>query len=137
MKENDLKKELKLAIKSGSVYRKDAIRMILGEVPRLNKKKIDPATEEEIDKIIRSLIKSEMIRLTAANYTEDKSEYLSELKSFLPSMMTEKEIKVWILDNVDFNDYIDSKIKAMGPIMKKLNGRADGNIVRKILQKIQ
>ncbi len=132
MKENDLKKELKLAIKSGNVYRKDAIRMILGEVPRLNKKKAELVTEEEIDKIIRTLIKSEMIRLTAANYTEDKSEYLLELKSFLPEMMTEKEIKAWVLDNIDFSAYIN-RMQAMGPIMKELHGKVDGNIVRKII----
>jgi len=132
MKERELKKELKGAIKAKDTYKKDAIRMILGEVPRLNKKKGEAVTEDEITKIIRGLVKSEVIRLTAANYTHEKSEYLTYLKSYLPEMMSEKEIEAWILDNIDFSTY-NNTMQAMGPIMKGLNGKVDGNLVREIL----
>lgn len=132
MKERDLKKELKSAIKAKDAYKKDAIRMILGEVPRLNKKKGEVVTEEEITKITKALVKSEIIRLDAANYTHGKSEYLTHLKSYLPEMMSEKEIEAWILDNIDFDAYSNT-MQAMGPIMKGLNGKADGNLVRQIL----
>lgn len=132
MKEKDLKLALKNAIRAKDAEKKDAIRMILGEIPRLNKKKDEVVTEEEVNKIIRGLIKSEIIRLDAANFAHEKSMYLQHLKSFLPEMMTEKEIKAWILDNIDFSAY-NNRIKAMGPIMAALNGKADGNLVRNIL----
>lgn len=132
MKEKDLKLELKNAIRSKDAEKKDAIRMVLGEIPRLNKKKDEVVTEEEINKIIRGLIKSEIIRLDAASYTHEKSMYLQHLESFLPEMMGKEEIRKWILDNIDFSAY-NNRLKAMGLIMSALNGKADGNLVRDIL----
>ena len=135
MLEKDLKKELKLAIKARNIERKDALRMIMGEIPRLNKKKSVEATEEEIHKIIRSLIKSEITRLTAANYAQEKSLYLSHLKSFLPEIMSKEKIKSWILNNIDFNDY-NNNMQAMSTIMSNLQGKADGSVVKEILLKL-
>lgn len=134
MLETQLKKDLKLAIKSKNIEKKDAIRMILGETPRLNKKVGEKISDAEIIKIIRSLIKSEMIRLTAANYAPEKSLYLQHLESYLPEMMTEEEINTWIVDNIDFTTY-NNNLQAMGTIMKELKGKADGDIVRKLITK--
>jgi len=132
MKESEFKKELKKAIKAKDVYKKDAIRMILGEVPRLNKKKGEVVSEEEITKIIKKLAKSEMTRLDAVSYPHEKSEYLNYLNSYLPKTMSEAEITAWLLDNVDFSTY-NTPIQAMSFIMKELNGKVEGNLVREIL----
>lgn len=134
MKEKDLKLGLKEATKKKDVDMKQAIRMVLGEIPRLNKKKGELVTEDDINNIITKLIKSELMVLEYSGIDESKSRYLEILKSFLPTMMTEEEIIDWVLDNIDLDAYID-KVKAMGPIMKELKGRADGNIVRRLLQR--
>lgn len=135
MKEKELKAELKAAMKAKDAERCNAIKMVLGEVPRLNKKKDDPVTEEEINGIITKLIKSEVALLEYAKMDETKSEYLSVLRSYLPKMMTVEEIRTWVLDNVDFSAY-NNKMKAMGFIMKGLQGKADGNVVKKVLDVI-
>lgn len=132
MLEKDLKIELKKAIKHKDVEKKTAIKMILGEVPRLNKKKGEKVTEEEISKIITKLIKSEILLLSYSGIDESKSEYLNILKGYLPKMMSEKEIEEWILDNIEISDY-NNPIQAMGLIMKSLKGKADGNVVRNVL----
>jgi len=132
MLEKDLKMDLKKAIKVKDVEKKNAIKMILGEVPRLNKKKGERVSEEEISSIITKLIKSEITMLEYSGLDESKSEYLKILRSFLPKMMSEEIIRAWILDNIDFSTY-SNNIQAMGTIMKDLKGKADGNIVRRLI----
>lgn len=132
MKEKDLKLELKRAIKLKDGERSNAIRMILAEVPRLNKKKDEKVTEEDINKIVNKLIKSELMVLEYSGVDESKSEYLNILKSFVPKMMSEQEIKNYVLDNIDISTY-NNKMQAMGTIMKELKGKADGNTVKKVL----
>jgi uncharacterized protein YqeY len=132
MLQKELKLQLKKAIKSGDFERKKAIRMVLGEIPRLNKKKGEQVIDEDIFKIITKLIKSEITILGYANIDESSSKYLQILKKYLPTMMSEKEIEAWVLDNIDFSAYI-IPMKAMGPIMKELKGKADGNLVKQVL----
>jgi uncharacterized protein YqeY len=98
----------------------------------INKKKHEQVTDEDVLKIISKLIKSEVEMLKAIHADESKSEYLQILKSYLPTMMSEKEIEAWVLDNIDFDAYI-IPMKAMGPIMKELKGKADGNLVKQVL----
>lgn len=132
MKEKDLKAELKSAMKAKDAEKCNAIRMVLGEIPRLNKKKGERVTEGEINKIIAKLVKSEKDTLSKAGIDESKSEYLTVLTSYLPKMMTKEEITAWILDNLDMNDY-NVPIQAMKDVMKSLKGKADGNLVKEVL----
>lgn len=50
-------------------------------------------------------------------------------------MATDEEIITWINQNVDFSKF-KNKMQAMGLIMKHFGATADGNTVKKILQKI-
>jgi uncharacterized protein YqeY len=132
MKEKELKLELRAAMKAKDAERCNAIKMVLGEIPRLNKKKDEKVTEEDINKIITKLIKSEIVMLEYSGLDESKSEYLNTLKGFLPKMMSEKEIEEWILDKIDLSAY-NNPMQAMKSIMKELKGKADGNVVRNVL----
>ena len=129
---DEIKADLKQAMMSKDEARKSTLRMVIGEVPRLNKKAGEKPTDEEVLDIIRKLIKSETMVLNASGQDESKSDYINILKDYLPSMMTEHEIAEWIERNININDY-SPKIKAMGEIMKALRGKADGNVVRKLL----
>lgn len=121
--------ELKTAIKTGDSARRDALRVILGEFQRQATKDID---DKLAVKIISKLAKSEKERL---GYTgEATSAFLEVAESFLPRMMSEEEIRTWIKKNIDLSQY-KSPLQAMGTIMKELSGKADGNLVKKVLQK--
>jgi len=133
MLEKDLKKEMKKAMKSGDSEKSMTIKIILGEIPRLNKKKNEQITEEEINGIIKKLIKSELIMLKHAKIEESKSEYLSILRDFLPPTLSREEIEYWIEENIDFNDY-KNKMQAMGKIIQGLKGVVDGNTVKKVIE---
>lgn len=127
-----LKKDKLKAIKTKNVDRRDAINMILGEIPRLNKLKHEKVTDAEVVSIINKLIKSELVTLEYAGISHEKSDYLNTLREYLPKMMTEEEISTWILDNVDLGAY-NTPIQSMKDVMKELKGKADGGLVKNIL----
>lgn len=127
-----LKKAKLKAVKAKDTDKRDAINMILGEVPRLNKPKNEKVTDQELIVIINKLVKSELITLKHAEINPDKSDYLKTLKSYLPKMMTEEEISIWVLDNITLSDY-NIPIQAMKDVMKELKGKADGSLVKKVL----
>ena len=131
---NRIKNDLKKAMIEKNSTMKDTLRMILGEVPRLNKKANEQVTDTEIENIIRKLIKSEITVLEATGKDKKDSEYVSILESYLPSQMTSNEVSDWITNNVDMTKF-NPKIKAMGFIMKSLKGKVDGNLVKVILTK--
>lgn len=127
-----LKYDLKQSILSRDEVRKNTIKMVLGEIPRLNKLAHETPSDIEIEDIIRKLIKSETQVLELTNKNVSDSSYISILSTYLPQSMTSDQIKEWIRSNIEL-DKFHPKIKAMSEIMKSLKGKADGNVVRKIL----
>lgn len=127
--QEQLRQELKAAMKEKNSPKKDAIRMIMGEWGRLDQKEV---SDEDVLKIIRKLIKSEKETLEKSG-DETTSEYLSILESYLPQMAGEDDIRKWIQENIDFSRY-KNKMQSMGDIMKHFGAAADGNRVRKILE---
>ena len=66
---------------------------------------------------------------------ETDSRFVSIIENYLPKMATQAEISNWIDQNIDFSKF-ENKIKAMGLIMKHFRTTADGNAVKKLLQKM-
>lgn len=128
-----IKADLKKAMMMRDEDKKNTLRLILGEVPRLNKKANETITDGEIEGIIRKLIKSETIVLEASNSDKNESIYIQTLEGYLPQMMPFLDIINWVVNNIEIDNY-DPKIKAMGVIMKQLKGKADGKMVRQVLE---
>ncbi len=138
MLEEIIRIDLKQAMLDRDESKKSALRMVIGEIPRLNKKAGVKPTDQEIEFIIRKLIKSEILciesGLTEFSDVND-STYIQILNEYIPKLMTEKEMRDWIFDNVNFTQYVPM-IKAMGFIMKELKGKVDGNLVKQILKEL-
>jgi uncharacterized protein YqeY len=126
-----IKTDLSAAIKARDENKKDALRVILGEFGRLDKKEL---SDDEAVKILKKLIKSEKEVLDQKGDTEN-SAFIEIVESYLPKMAAEKEISAWIRENIDFSRY-KNKMQAMGVIMKHFGATADGNVVKEILQKM-
>jgi uncharacterized protein len=126
--QEQIKKDLTLAIKAKAEKRKDALRVILGEMSRLDKKEL---SDDEVVKILKKLLKAEKEVVEKKGEKED-SEFIRVVEGYLPRMATESEIRVWIERNIDFSEF-KNKMQAMGPIMKHFATTADGDIVKKIL----
>ena len=129
--QDKLKTDLKSAMKEKNNIKKDALRVILGEMARSDKKQF---TDDEIILILKKLIKSEKEMLEKSGRGET-SPFIDTIEAYLPQMASEDEIRDWIVSNIDFSSY-KNKMQAMGPIMANFGSSADGNIVKAILQKV-
>jgi len=129
--QRQMKKDLSAAIKAKEEKKKDALRVILGEFGRLDKKEI---SDDEIVKILKKLMKSEKEVLEQKGEAAD-SEFIKVIENYLPKMATEEEIAAWIHQNIDFSQF-KNKMQAMSLIMKHFGATADGNFVKKIIQRI-
>ncbi len=123
-----IKQDLAAAIKSRDQDAKSALRVILGELNRQGAKVLK---DEEVIRIIKKLIKAEQEVISQTG--QSGSALLDVADKYLPRMAAADEIKAWIASNVDFSKY-KHKMQAMGEIMRHFGARADGNMVKKILQ---
>jgi uncharacterized protein YqeY len=123
-----IRAELKESMKAGDAGRKDALRIILGEFQRQESKELDDAKAAAI---IRKLIKSERERLDYLG--QSSSPFLEVAESLLPKLMDRDQIRTWIEEEIDLSAF-KNPMQAMGPIMKALSGKADGNVVKEVLQ---
>lgn len=123
-----LKKDLIAAMKSKDEVGKSAIRMVMGELGRLEQKAVP---DDDVIKVIRKLIKSEKETLEKGGVQQ--SGYIDVLESYLPQMASEEAILAWIEANIDFSQF-SNRMQAMKPIMAHFGAGADGNRVKKILQ---
>ena len=142
--------KIKLDLKNSMLQKqndvRDAIRVIMGEYPKLTVpitlqsgkksfrvKKPEEITDDDLLDIIRGSAKSEKSVLELQK--KESSPYLEVLESYLPKMASSEEIMAWINENVDFAAY-KSSMQAMGPIMKHFGKLADGHMVKDILQEL-
>ena len=129
--QKQIKSDLTVAMKTKDEEKKDTLRVVLGEFGRLDKKEL---SDDEVVKILKKLIKSEKEMLEKKGDATDSS-FISIIENYLPKMATEAEIANWIEQNIDFSEF-KNKMQAMGLIMKHFGATADGNAVKKILQRM-
>jgi hypothetical protein len=126
--QDDIKGELKIAMKAKETEKVGAIRIIMGEFGRQTTKEL---SDDQVIAIIKKLVKSEKELLASSG--KDSSEYLEILEGYLPKQASEIEIRNWIAANIDFATF-KNKMQAMRPIMAHFGPAADGNMVKEILQ---
>lgn len=124
-----LKKDLQAAMKNRDENQKAAIRVVMGEMARLDKKQF---ADDEIIRILKKLIKSEKELLERSGQAST-SPFIEIIDGYLPKMATREDIHRWIAENVDFAAY-NNKMQAMGAIMAHFGAAADGAMVKQVLQ---
>jgi len=123
-----LKDDLKEAMMAGNLTQRDAIRIILGEISRLQNK--DPDNLMVID-IIKRLIRDQRKGFNDKAFIAVCEDYIpEELKE-----LGEDVIIDWIKKNVNFSQY-KNKMEAMRPIMLHFKGKVDGDMVKAIIKEM-
>jgi uncharacterized protein YqeY len=129
--QDKLKTDLTSAMKEKNEAKKDALRVVMGEMARLDKKEF---SDDEIIQILKKLVKSEKEMLEKSGQGES-SPFLQIVEAYLPQPVSEEQIRDWIVAHIDLSAY-NNKMQAMGPIMKHFGSSADGKVVKSVLQKI-
>jgi hypothetical protein len=129
--QEQIKKDLMIAMKEKDEEKKSALRIIMGEFGRGEKKEL---TDDDAVKVLKKLVKSERETLEQSGKQGD-NRYIEILESYLPKMATDEDIRAWITANIDFSKY-KNKMQAMRDIMAQFGSAADGNRVKEILQSL-
>lgn len=128
--QEQIREDLKAAMKAQDLEKKEALRVVIGELGRLPEKAL---SDKEVFQVLKKLVKSEKEVLQRQGGAAS-SPYLAILESYLPPLATEAEIADWIRTHIDLNAYAN-KMQAMGDIMRHFGDRADGSTVKAVLQR--
>jgi len=134
--------DLKAAMREGNAEKRDTLRMLDSMVKNVEiekKKREIGLSDEEVQEVVAKAIKQRKDAI--AQYTEGGREELAEkekkeiefLSNYMPAQMGEEEVRKIVRETISESGETDMG-KAMGLSMAKLKGKADGAIVRKIVE---
>lgn len=137
--------DLLAAMKSGDNLKRDVLRMLDAmikntEIEKL--KKVEGLSDSEVQEVIGRAVKQRKdaaVQYTAGHrpeLAEKENKEIEILLTYLPKQMSEAEVRK-IVEEIIAKIGASSKSdigKVMGPVMGKLKGLADGNLVKKIVE---
>lgn len=139
---DNIKAELKQAMKSGNKNQVLAIRNILEKIKIKQVDSNEPLHEKQIIQIISKYAKQlresieQFTKGSRMDLVEKESEELKIVKQFLPTQMSESEIKTIVLESIKITGA--ENMRDMGKVMKmvldKTQGSADGKIISNLVK---
>lgn len=143
-----IKQELNQAVKEKNEVVRSTLRMLLAVVINKEKEKSYKTskdvklTDEEIIDIISSEAKkrrdsiSEFEKGDRQDLADKEKKELEVLQKYLPEQLSEDEVKVLVEEVIKETGVSDIKDmgKVMGALMPKVKGKADGNLVSKVVK---
>ncbi|NLL61973.1 MAG: GatB/YqeY domain-containing protein [Candidatus Atribacteria bacterium] len=142
--ESRIFRDYQKASKEGRKVEVSILRIIRAEIKNSEIRKKEKLTDEEIQKILNSLLKKEeealsfYIKGERANLVEKTKEELDIIKKYLPEGLSLEEIENISREIIVKNNFGDMKdfSAAIKLIMKETEGRADGKLVSAAIGKI-
>lgn len=137
--------DLKNAMKAGDISKRDTLRMLDSMIKNVEIEKMKREAglaDEEIQEVIARGIKQR--RDSVAQFeaggrpelAEKEKKEIEILMNYMPAQMSEEEVRTSIKEMITQTG-ASSKAdigKVMGAAMGKLKGKADGNLVKKIVE---
>ena len=129
-----IKSDLLYAIKNKEKNKINHLRLILGEIQRLEK----GISDENTISLLNSIAKKARKNIEKYKYNiEENKQLISIIENYTEtkqlSFISESEIIKFIKENVDFNKE-NNKNYILGVVMKYLKGNANPGIVKKIIE---
>lgn len=145
MLKQKLQEELKQAILAKDELRKSVLRMLLSAINYYEIQKGGAgyeATDEDVLAVIQKEVKQrkDSIEQFKAGGRQDlvdkETKELEMLQAYLPEQMSEEEIKKLVIEAIKQTESrsIQDMGKIMSAVMPKLKGKADGNLVSKLVK---
>ena len=130
------------ASKKGDVDSTNILKLAIASIKNAEIAKGDKLSDEEILKVLRkeeSKIKdsiTEFTKMGRKDLIERESRQLKVISSYLPKLMGREEIEKVVSKAVadTHAEGLKSMGAVMGIVMKELNGKADGSVVKEVVQ---
>ena len=130
------------ASKKGDVDSTNILKLAIASIKNEEIAKGDKLSDEEILKVLRkeeSKIKdsiAEFTKMGRKDLIERESRQLKVISSYLPKLMSREEIEKVVSKAVadTHAEGLKSMGAVMGIVMKELNGKADGSVVKEVVQ---
>ncbi len=140
----DIRKDMLNEAKAGNSTNVDILKMALAEIKNEEISLDKDLTDEEVLKVIRREEKkikdsiSEFSKMNRSDLVQKETQQLSVIQKYLPQLLGEDEIEKIVSKVIsDTNAQgMGSMGLVMGTVMKELGGKADGNVVKGVVQKL-
>jgi uncharacterized protein YqeY len=143
--QEQLREDLKAAMRAGETKKRDVIRFLESAVKNVAIEKRKPVTEltdEEVQEVIKRSVKQrkDSIEQFIAGGREDlatkEREEVEILQAYLPQMLDESVVRELVAQALAESGVTDMSGfgKAMGAAVKLVAGRADGTVVKHLLE---
>jgi len=137
-----IRKDMIEASKKGDVDSTNILKLAIASIKNAEIAKGDKLSDEEILKVLRkeeSKIKdsiAEFTKMGRKDLIERESRQLKVISSYLPNLMSREEIEKVVSKAVadTHAEGLKSMGAVMGIVMKELNGKADGSVVKEVVQ---
>lgn len=141
MLKEKLNSDLKSAMVAKEQTKLDTLRMLKSRIKNEEIAKQKEFTDEEIITVISSEVKrrkDSFEQYTAGNRPElaqKEQDEINILQTYLPEQLSEDEVRKIIEESLQGKSFVAADFgKAMGAVMPKLKGKADGALISKILK---
>ncbi|MDQ0416249.1 uncharacterized protein YqeY [Croceifilum oryzae] len=137
-----LTQDMKTALKSGDKERLSVIRMVLASIKKSEIDNRGPLNDEGTLQVVLREVKQRQDSISEYEKADrqdlaDKERFeLGVLQAYLPEQLSEEEVRAIVLETIQAVG-ASSKAdmgKAMGAILPKVKGKADGKLVSKLVQ---
>ena len=137
-----IRKDMIEASKKGDVDSTNILKLAIASIKNEEIAKGDKLSDEEILKVLRkeeSKIKdsiAEFTKMGRKDLIERESRQLKVISSYLPKLMSREEIEKVVSKAVadTHAEGLKSMGAVMGIVMKELSGKADGSVVKEVVQ---
>jgi uncharacterized protein YqeY len=139
-----IRKDMFMASKEGRTSESDILKMSLASIKNAEISSDKELTDQDVELLLRKEVKK--IQDSIAQYTEmgrtdlveNEQSQLNVLNKYLPELMGEEEVEEIVKTKIQELGATDKRDmgRVMGTVMKELNGKSDGGLVKNIVDKL-
>ena len=133
-----------LATKEGNSEKSDILKMAIASAKNYEIEIGKELVDADVEKILRKEVKKiqdsieQFEKMGRDDLVSKEKGQLEVLNAYLPELMSEEEVKAFISQKIKELGITSVRDmgKVMGIVMKDLNGKADGSVVKTVVQSL-
>ncbi len=139
-----LRKDMFSATKDGDTDRSDILKMVIAACKNYSIEIGKELEDSEIEKVLRKEEKKvkdsidQFNKMQREDLVEKEQRQLAVIQSYLPTLMSEEEVLAVVkakMSELSISGKHDMG-RLMGSVMKELNGKADGMLVKSVVESL-